>query len=77
MAKANIAAFRDGQLDAIIINAAGCGAMLKEYPLLIPGAGDFSSKVKDICGVPCVNPHFRTSNNSVGDDASATMIRAI
>src|ERR1041384_7199445 len=48
MARTNIAAFPVDQLDAIIINAAGCGAMLKEYPLLIEGAGAFSSKVKDI-----------------------------
>ncbi len=48
MARANIAAFPVERVDAIIINAAGCGAMLKEYPLLIDGAGEFSSKVKDI-----------------------------
>jgi glycolate oxidase iron-sulfur subunit len=48
MARTNIAAFPVEQLDAIIINAAGCGAMLKEYPLLIDGAGAFSGKVKDI-----------------------------
>lgn len=48
MARANIAAFPVDQLDAVIINAAGCGAMLKEYPLLIDGAEAFSSKVKDI-----------------------------
>ncbi|HEY2382584.1 MAG TPA: (Fe-S)-binding protein [Terriglobia bacterium] len=48
MARTNIAAFDVSQLDAIIINAAGCGAMLKEYPLLVDGAEAFSSKVKDI-----------------------------
>src|SRR5437660_9669906 len=48
MARKNIAAFPIEKLNAIIINAAGCGAMLKEYPLLIEGAGPFSSKVKDI-----------------------------
>jgi glycolate oxidase iron-sulfur subunit len=48
MARANIAAFPVDKLDAVIINAAGCGAMLKEYPLLIDGAEAFSSKVKDI-----------------------------
>jgi glycolate oxidase iron-sulfur subunit len=48
MATANIAAFSDGQADAIIINAAGCGSMLKEYPLLVPSAAVFSSKVRDI-----------------------------
>ncbi len=48
MARANIAAFPAGKLDAVIINAAGCGAMLKEYRQLIDGAGAFSAKVKDI-----------------------------
>src|SRR2546427_8147374 len=48
MAKANIAAFPLDQVEAVIINAAGCGAMLKEYPLLIDGAEEFSAKVKDI-----------------------------
>jgi glycolate oxidase iron-sulfur subunit len=48
MARTNIGAFPVDQLDAIIINAAGCGAMLKEYTLLIDGADAFSSKVKDI-----------------------------
>src|SRR5256712_13977968 len=48
MARKNIAAFPIEKLNAIIINAAGCGAMLNEYPLLIDGAGRFSAKVKDI-----------------------------
>ena len=48
MARTNIKAFPVDKLDAIIINAAGCGAMLKEYPLLIDSAEGFSSKVKDI-----------------------------
>ena len=48
MAQRNIAAFAGADVEAIIVNAAGCGAMLKEYPLLIEGAEAFSSKVKDI-----------------------------
>lgn len=48
MARTNIAAFALDHIDAVIINAAGCGAMLKEYPLLIEGAEQFSAKVKDI-----------------------------
>lgn len=48
MARTNMAAFPVEELDAIIINASGCGAMLKEYPLLVEGAEWFSSKVKDI-----------------------------
>jgi len=48
MARSNVAAFPVERLDAIIVNASGCGAMLKEYPLLIDGAEAFSSKVRDI-----------------------------
>src|SRR5438105_6151264 len=48
MAKANVAAFPLDQVEAVIINAAGCGAMLKEYQLLVDGAEEFSCKVKDI-----------------------------
>jgi glycolate oxidase iron-sulfur subunit len=48
MARTNVAAFPVDKFDAVIINAAGCGAMLKEYPLLIEGAERFSLKVKDI-----------------------------
>jgi glycolate oxidase iron-sulfur subunit len=48
MARKNVAAFASSKFDAIIINAAGCGAMLKEYPILIDDAIGFSSKVKDI-----------------------------
>ena len=48
MARVNISAFPVDKLDAIIINAAGCGAMLKEYPQLTEGAEAFSGKVKDI-----------------------------
>jgi glycolate oxidase iron-sulfur subunit len=47
-AKQNIAAFSAPQIEAVIINAAGCGAMLKDYRHITEGAAEFSSKVKDI-----------------------------
>lgn len=47
-AKRNVAAFSDPNIEAVLINAAGCGAMLKEYPHITEGAAGFSSKVKDI-----------------------------
>jgi glycolate oxidase iron-sulfur subunit len=47
-AAANIGAFSSKDVSAVIVNAAGCGAMLKEYPHLLPGAASFSSKVRDI-----------------------------
>lgn len=53
-AAANCAAFRAADVDAIIVNAAGCGAMLKDYHHLLhdtphAAAGEtFTAKVKDI-----------------------------
>src|SRR5262249_37142188 len=72
MARKNITAFPVEALDAIIINAAGCGAMLKEYPLLIDGAGEFSAKVKDIAeflvSTPIFNRLKRPLKRRVGYD---------
>jgi glycolate oxidase iron-sulfur subunit len=48
MARVNVDAFRPDQFDAIVVNASGCGAMMSEYPLLIEGAEDVSSKVVDL-----------------------------
>lgn len=55
MARKNLAAFRAKSLDAVIINAAGCGSTLKEYHKLLAGdpahaevAKRFSSKIHDI-----------------------------
>jgi glycolate oxidase iron-sulfur subunit len=54
-ARRNIVAFDRLQVDAIIINAAGCGVALKEYgellandPILAEHAHQFSHKVQDI-----------------------------
>lgn len=54
-ARVNITAFEKLELDAIIINAAGCGSTLKEYGHLLAGdsewadrATKFSAQVKDI-----------------------------
>lgn len=55
LARQNIAAFDASGVDAIIVNAAGCGAMLKDYGHLLPSAdpahaaaGQFAAKVRDI-----------------------------
>jgi glycolate oxidase iron-sulfur subunit len=56
LALKNIRAFGAGDLDAIITNAAGCGAVLKEYPQLFEheqrehydAAQAFSARVKDV-----------------------------
>ncbi len=52
-ARANIGAFDLDGCDAIIVNVAGCGAMLKDYAHLLPGpdaeaARRFVAKVRDI-----------------------------
>jgi len=55
LARRNIDAFSDQNLDAVIINAAGCGAHLREYgdlladdPVYSERASRFASEVKDI-----------------------------
>lgn len=71
-ARHNIAAFEELNLDAIIINAAGCGSTLKEYghllnddPAWATRAHQFSAKVKDLtewlqaCAPP---PHLKPSH---------------
>lgn len=52
-ARANIEAMRPEDYDAIIVNAAGCGAMMKDYAHLLPAADHdrakaFVAKVRDI-----------------------------
>lgn len=47
----NIRAFAADQLDAVISTASGCGAMLREYPIFLPGDKDaqsFAHKAQDI-----------------------------
>ncbi len=53
LARSNLAAFDPDAFDAIIVNAAGCGAMLKDYAHLLDGpdhddARRFVDKVKDV-----------------------------
>jgi glycolate oxidase iron-sulfur subunit len=56
LARRNLEAFLAEDWDAVITNAAGCGSVLKEYPLLFeeeqhelhPQALRFSSRVKDV-----------------------------
>jgi glycolate oxidase iron-sulfur subunit len=53
LARRNLEVFAAAEVDAIIVNAAGCGAMLKDYAHLLPaeehaGAAQFVAQVKDI-----------------------------
>ncbi len=55
LARANLEAFLRDDVDAIIVNAAGCGSTLKEYEQLFPEeehlrepAAEFAGKVRDV-----------------------------
>ncbi len=50
LAKTNIAAFGLGDVDHVVVNAAGCGAVMKEYHELVGGsnAKELSDKVIDV-----------------------------
>jgi glycolate oxidase iron-sulfur subunit len=47
-AKRNSVAFSDPKIEAVLVNAAGCGAMLKEYSHIEASSSAFSAKVKDV-----------------------------
>lgn len=75
LARRNLEAFDLDQVDAIVVNAAGCGAMLKEYedllhedPVYATRAKAFVSKVKDIheflASLPLVPPSTLTPGPS-------------
>lgn len=60
LAKKLIAAFESANVDAIVINSAGCGSTMKEYgyllrddPMWAARAADFSSKCRDISEILC------------------------
>jgi glycolate oxidase iron-sulfur subunit len=55
LARQNVAAFEAGGYDAVVVNAAGCGAMLKEYghllqddPAWAERAAAFAGRVRDL-----------------------------
>jgi len=53
LAGRNLEAFQAAEVDAIVVNAAGCGAMLKDYAHILPAdqhdqAARFVAQVKDI-----------------------------
>ncbi|GHF67569.1 glycolate oxidase subunit GlcF [Deinococcus ficus] len=56
LVRTNLRAFNPDDYDAILSNAAGCGAGLKEYPVVLHGLPDeaqaraFAAKVQDISG---------------------------
>lgn len=50
LAEANVSVFNDRDCDAVIVNAAGCGAHMKRYDRICPSGGSsrFAARVKDI-----------------------------
>ena len=51
LAEQNVRAFRAADVEAVVVNAAGCGAALSEYGELLNGSGearDFAERVVDI-----------------------------
>lgn len=73
MAKRNIDLFMQGKWDAIVINAAGCGAQLKEYaeifrddPEYFHKAEEFAKRVKDVSELlaPTLAPNASLPNKT-------------
>ena len=71
LAKKNIDMFLREQWDAIVINAAGCGAQLKEYPELFRDdpeyfhkAEAFSARIKDVSDLLANSPLMQNANGS-------------
>lgn len=48
LARRNIEALESPYLDAVIVNAAGCGAMLKEYPELLRSDHDYAERARQL-----------------------------
>lgn len=50
LARVNVAAFEIEDVDAVIVDSAGCGAALREYDRWLPGEGDaLAGRVRDVC----------------------------
>jgi glycolate oxidase iron-sulfur subunit len=50
LARRNVDALRGGQYDAIIVNAGGCGTVLKGYGELLADDPDYAASARDIAG---------------------------
>ena len=71
LAKKNIDLFMQEQWDAIVLNAAGCGAQLKEYPELFRDdpeyfhkAEEFAKRIKDVSELLFASPLVQNVNGS-------------
>ncbi len=79
MAKRNIQAFEHAGVSAVIVNAAGCGAKLKEYGTLLAHDPEFSSRARSFSqtvvdisefldGLPALSPPGRLELKIAYDD---------
>jgi glycolate oxidase iron-sulfur subunit len=79
LARLNIAAFEAAGTQPVLVNSAGCGAMLKGYGLLLQGdpawalrALAFSARVRDVCeylaAIPLAEPRQAVPHTVVYDD---------
>jgi glycolate oxidase iron-sulfur subunit len=82
MAKRNIDLFRQEPWDAIVINAAGCGAQLKDYPELFRDdpeyfhhAEEFSKRVKDVSELLANSPLVQGDGGAQAKPALKTRTR--
>lgn len=78
LAARNLAVFEQAGVDAVVVNAAGCGAMLKDYAHVLPEAQKgkaraFVAKVKDISeflvGLGLIAPEGRVPMKATYHDA--------
>jgi glycolate oxidase iron-sulfur subunit len=86
LARKNIVAFLRSGADRIVVNAAGCGAAMKEYaalladdPLFADCAREFSAKVKDVSEFLIeegISRPTRTVKRRVAYDAPCHLIHA-
>jgi glycolate oxidase iron-sulfur subunit len=67
MARHNIDAFLDGGVDAIVVNAAGCGAAMKEYDFLLRDDNNYSDKAKRFTALVKDAGEFLAGLGLVGD----------
>lgn len=54
LARANVAAFGDGD-EPIVVNSAGCGAFMKEYGHVVSDGGRFAARVRDVTELLAAN----------------------
>lgn len=73
MARRNIDAFLQAGIDAIIVNAAGCGAAMKEYGHLLKDDPAYAEKAKAFCARVKDAGEFLAELGLVGDIAPLPM----